>query len=377
MRVLIIISIIVLGIIIMYFVKKYLFLILYYSIFKHFTNNIPKLTLNKKYNIHYSSIIKDIELPTSLRVYNNIFYITSKTGKFYKNNGYKSNVLYDFSNLQGFISDSEAGLMCVELDPNFHMNNMIYFTYTITSKKKGFSLELILARYKLINNILTNNNILLSIFCPELYHHGGTIHFKDDYIYLSVGDGGPQVDPNKNAQNPNLYLGKILRINVKGKDIPIQSKNIKIIAMGLRNPWSFSISNLGIFVGDVGLTTVESIYLLPNINPNKPYNLGWNYYEGGFHRITLSTKSRKSFYQPIFKYGRKYGHAVIGGYYVNDLYIFGDYTGIVRILQYSNKQWNLVGEKNIDGYILNFAYYDNTVYLLGNKTIYKLIITKI
>jgi len=33
-------------------------------------------------------------------------------------------------------------------------------------------------------------------------------------LYISLGDGGSSGDPNNNAQNREVFLGKILRINV-------------------------------------------------------------------------------------------------------------------------------------------------------------------
>ena len=35
----------------------------------------------------------------------------------------------------------------------------------------------------------------------------------DDYLYIGVGDGGGVNDPPNNAQNINVLLGKLLRID--------------------------------------------------------------------------------------------------------------------------------------------------------------------
>ena len=36
----------------------------------------------------------------------------------------------------------------------------------------------------------------------------------DRFLYYSMGDGGGSDDPNNNGQDPNVLLGKILRIDV-------------------------------------------------------------------------------------------------------------------------------------------------------------------
>ncbi|HET7092751.1 MAG TPA: PQQ-dependent sugar dehydrogenase, partial [Thermomicrobiales bacterium] len=58
---------------------------------------------------------------------------------------------------------------------------------------------------------------ILRIPKPFPAHSGGTIKFgPDGYLYIAVGDGGWQGDPEDNAQNRFTLLGKILRIDVHG-----------------------------------------------------------------------------------------------------------------------------------------------------------------
>ena len=66
----------------------------------------------------------------------------------------------------------------------------------------------------------STETILLTIPHPtNTNHNGGMLAFGTDrYLYIGVGDGGSGNDPPNNAQNTNVLLGKILRINVDQPD---------------------------------------------------------------------------------------------------------------------------------------------------------------
>jgi glucose/arabinose dehydrogenase len=54
-------------------------------------------------------------------------------------------------------------------------------------------------------------------FPPSQFHNGGQLQFgRHGYLYASTGDGGPQEDPDGNAQNLETLYGKILRIDPEG-----------------------------------------------------------------------------------------------------------------------------------------------------------------
>src|SRR5919198_534244 len=60
---------------------------------------------------------------------------------------------------------------------------------------------------------------ILTIPEPTEAHHGGLIVFwPDGHLYIGTGDGGPAGDPAGNAQNLNLLLGKLLRIDPTASD---------------------------------------------------------------------------------------------------------------------------------------------------------------
>lgn len=176
-------------------------------------------------------------------------------------------------------------------------------------------------------------------------HTGGCIAFgPDGFLYIGMGDTGPQQDPQGHGQDLTTDLGKMLRIDVDhhagDKPYAIPSDNPfrgrpdarpEIWAYGLREPWRFSFDSLtgDLWVGDVGQDRVEEVDIV-----RRGENLGWNVYEGFEPFSNRYRRDGEKYIPPVFAYRRKYGNSVIGGYvYRGDkhssfygVYVCGDYT---------------------------------------------------
>jgi glucose/arabinose dehydrogenase len=176
-------------------------------------------------------------------------------------------------------------------------------------------------------------------------HSGGCIEFgPDGFLYLGMGDTGPQQDPQGHGQDMGTLLGKIIRIDVDKTDgdmpYAIPSDNPfrgvadirpEIWALGFREPWRFTFDSLtgDLWVGDVGQDRVEEVAIV-----RRGENHGWNVYEGFEPFSNRYRKEGAEYVPPIFGYRRKYGNSVTGGYvYRGDkrssfygAYICGDYT---------------------------------------------------
>jgi glucose/arabinose dehydrogenase len=158
-----------------------------------------------------------------------------------------------------------------------------------------------------------------------------------------MGDSGPQQDPQGNAQNLSVPLGKMLRIDVdhreEGKPYSVPPDNPfagrkgvlpEIWAVGLREPWRFSFDAVtnDLWVGDVGQDLFEEVDIV-----RRGENYGWNVYEGFEPFSNRYRRDGETFVPPVFAYSRKYGASVTGGYvYRADakssfygVYVFGDY----------------------------------------------------
>ncbi len=143
-------------------------------------------------------------------------------------------------------------------------------------------------------------------------HNAGDLKFgPDGYLYIPVGDGGPDPygellqgqpgDPNNHSQRRDVLLGSMLRIDpdpdrglppdcgVKKTLYSIPSDNPwlddngcdEIWAKGLRNPWRVSFDRLtgDFYISDVGEWQFEEINFLP-ANSSGGKNFGWHCWEG-------------------------------------------------------------------------------------------------
>jgi glucose/arabinose dehydrogenase len=177
----------------------------------------------------------------------------------------------------------------------------------------------------------------LEVDQPASNHNGGNIVFGPDHLlYVGMGDGGHQGDPDNRGQDPSTLLGKLLSIDVDGGDA-----KPKIVAVGLRNPWRFSFSPDGkqILIGDVGQNAWEEIDRAPFPLPADA-NFGWRLLEGT-HAFADGGAEPKGYIPPVFEYAHGDGScSVTGGIEIAGVYLFGDYC--------SSRYWVLVGDEVTD-----------------------------
>lgn len=242
---------------------------------------------------------------------------------------------------------NDEGLLGFAFHPKFAENGRYFYMHeTMNGKQRGMAISERVAGKGLRADSGKSARIVLGFNIDTLFHHGGGIEFgPDGYLYIGMGDGGPQEDPDGHAQDLSRLDGTLMRIDVDKREgdlgyaIPKgnpfagdKSGKVRreIFAYGLRQPWRFSFdpANGELWVGDVGQNRFEEICIV-----KAGENHGWNIYEGFELFSTQYQKEKETYVRPIVSFLRKHGVSITGGYVYradpkssfNGVYICGDY----------------------------------------------------
>jgi glucose/arabinose dehydrogenase len=293
---------------------------------------ITGITLDRAFNDRtFSSPVKLVQHPSN----DDRWYVVEQGGlvkTFLASNATAATTAADIPIAVG---SGEQGLLGMAFDPFFGASGEIYLAYTDASDN-----DLVLQRWLSTNDGLTftPSTVLLRIPHPgQTNHNGSDIMFgpTDDFLYYSTGDGGGSGDPNRNAQNRGVLLGKILRLDVNatppaGKTYAIPAGNPhagnaqcntgpsaiaacpEIYALGLRNPWrmNFDPATGRLYVGDVGQGAQEEIDRVINGG-----NFGWDCFEGELEFQNVLACNSETFIEPEAVYNASSAgqNAVTGG----------------------------------------------------------------
>jgi glucose/arabinose dehydrogenase len=257
-----------------------------------------------------------------------------------------------FLDISALVSGAtEQGLLGLAFHPNFKTDGRFYVDYTDRSGNTA------VVQYRVSPKpdqaMHSSARRIISVAQPFDNHNGGMLAFgPDGDLYIGLGDGGSSGDPGNRAQNLNVLLGKILRINVNGsvgaRHYLIPSSNPfvgrtgrdEIWSYGLRNPWRFSFDKLtgDLWIGDVGQNRYEEVDRAKvnssSTSRGRGANFGWRQLEGShcFQPATGCSRSGKVI--PAIEYNHDGGNcSVTGGYvYRGSLvpalagkYVFGDF----------------------------------------------------
>jgi glucose/arabinose dehydrogenase len=168
-------------------------------------------------------------------------------------------------------------------------------------------------------------------------HNGGQMQFLDGLLYIGTGDGGSAGDPPNNAQNKDVLLGKLLRVDPRpanGQPYSAPASNPfvgrpgrdEIYSYGLRNPFRFSFDTVSagqprIAIGDVGQNQVEELDYT-TVAAASGANFGWDAFEGfaPYREENSGTADPGGTTRPVFAYphSRAGSCSIIGGYVVRD-----------------------------------------------------------
>lgn len=287
---------------------------------------------------------------------------------------------------------SERGLLGLAFDPDFANNGTFYISYSAPTSDPvlGSTADHVLARYTVSppSGNVANPAGTVVMRVPDLAgnHNGGDLHFgHDGYLYWSIGDGGPQGDPNGFAQctgrkkadsnpascydtggsGPNYYLlGKIVRLDVgqttasapanycgattgQPAEYTVPAGNpfadigkhpddcAEVFNYGFRNPFRFSFDRTtgDMLIGDVGQNFYEEVSFQAFGSPGQNFQWrvceGFHTYPGGAANCTGPAGS----IPPKIEYAHSGGACSVTGGYVyrgpiaplQGYYFFADY----------------------------------------------------
>jgi glucose/arabinose dehydrogenase len=282
-------------------------------------------------------------------------------------------------------SNWEQGLLGIVFHPNYPATPYFYVSFTSVVANRVHVMRYSVSQTDPNVADEASATMILRISKTEshsLVHNGGDMSFgPDGYLYIGIGDGGPDPqfgstnvhDPANNGHRLTTLLGKILRIDVDGNGLPPQdgcnwgfiSYNYtippdnpfadgagpncdEIWARGLRNPWRFSFNQQtgDMFVADVGEWEREEVNVEPAGSAGG-LDYGWRCWEGTYdqtipHPIIgdrCSPQSEVTF--PVYEFDQSKGCSIVGGfvYHGSDFpslqghYVLGDFcNGSLKVL---------------------------------------------
>jgi glucose/arabinose dehydrogenase len=212
----------------------------------------------------------------------------------------------------------EKGLLGLAFHPNYAANGRFFVHYNVDNDTH-------IAEYHVSANPDVADPVevgtVIDVEQPGFGNHkGGSIEFgADGMLYIFLGDGGDGGDPGNRAQNLDVLLGKVLRLDVTTLPGTAPAGNLpggapEIWDYGVRNPFrsSFDACTGDLYIGDVGQGAWEEVNVEPAGQGNKNY--GWRCKEGLVDYNMSQNCEGKTFTDPVTVFENDGGAAVTGGY---------------------------------------------------------------
>jgi glucose/arabinose dehydrogenase len=268
-------------------------------------------------------------------------------------------------------SGGEQGLLGLAFDPGYADPAAAGYRRFFVNYTDPVNLDTVVASYRSSANHFQADPAsrveIMRIDQPTGFtnHKAGWLGFKPgdaNHLYIATGDGGSSNDPLNNAQNPNVLLGKMLRIDINGDDFASPDINYavptdnpfhgvagtrgEIFSLGLRNPWRSGFDRLSgdLWIADVGQGAREEVNRIAAASTGGQ-NFGWLVREGDIATPGFGGPLQPGMVDPLLAYAHSFGAAITGGYVVREAgsplygqYVFGDSV--------SGRIWSVLADGN-------------------------------
>lgn len=290
-------------------------------------------------------------------------------------------------------TSGERGLLSLAFHPQYASNGYFFIYYTNLAGDIVIERRQVSAGNANVADPLSALTILTIAHPTFSNHYGGLLSFgPDGYLTAGTGDGGGAGDPPGNAQNTNVLLGKLLRLDVNASTVAqpyaippgnpfagTPGGRAEIWAYGLRNPWryAFDVPAQLLYIADVGQANWEEVDVRPVGQAGNNY--GWNIMEG-LHCYNSASCNQAGLVLPAIEYGHDTagGCSITGGYVYRGTalpelagqYLYSDYcSGWLKSFSYGNGTASAVTDWGITnvGNILSFGQdAQNELYMLSD-----------
>jgi glucose/arabinose dehydrogenase len=253
----------------------------------------------------------------------------------------------------------EQGLLGLAFDPGYADPASAGYRRFFVNYIDPTSRDTIVASYRASSDLLADPASRVEVIRVDQptgrsNHKAGWIGFKPgdaNNLYIATGDGGSGNDPDNFAQNRNVLLGKMLRIDINRDDfaadpllnygiptdnpfVGVAGTRAEIYAYGLRNPFrnGFDSATGNLWIADVGQSAREEINFIAASSAGGQ-NFGWRVREGDIATPGVGGALQPGMVDPVLVYNRSFGFSITGGHVVHSdrlpgldgQYLFADY----------------------------------------------------
>ena len=291
--------------------------------------------LHAQPQVSFSSFIQNLSSPveiTNAHDGSGRLFIVEQGGKIkiYENSRLQRQPFLDLGKVVG--KGLFQGIWSIAFSPNYKNDRTFFLLLTDKSSTSK------LMRFQTSSSnpdsaIVSSGIVLISVPGNSTGGpHFGDMHFgPDGYLYYTWSDGSSPKNTTNFAQDGQVFMGKMLRINVNNINKPpyysipannpfINNPNVRpeIWNFGFRDAWRWSFDRVtgDSWIADVGADSAEEVdFRTPVQAPAS--NFGFPCYEANRPFITTGCGNISNYVFPIFNYHHDVpegGQTIIGGY---------------------------------------------------------------